>query len=111
MFGGPPKVGTLIYELFAVMATGEFPLYARVLVDLAGHFIPHMASAVIASAVGRHADSAAMIDRIADLASQHAEFARDVHHGHMRDKEWLQAHISTLTAQNRPALRTAPERC
>jgi hypothetical protein len=48
VFGGPPKAGSLLYELVALLVTGEFPLYARALVDLAGHFIPQLTHAVVA---------------------------------------------------------------
>jgi len=84
------------------------PLYAPLLVEVAENFLPWIWSAV----VGRGSGDAKLTEKALDMLDRQAErydvFAHEVHAGHMRDKAWMQDHISTLTQVNRAALRDLP---
>ncbi|MCK6450753.1 MAG: hypothetical protein L6R19_07835 [Alphaproteobacteria bacterium] len=109
VYVGPPKAGSLIYEVMALMATGSLPLYAPLLCELAETVLPKIFGSVINWRIGRKAEADKMLDQIADITKSHGEFARDVHQGHLRDKAWLQEHVTKLTSLLTPALQKVPE--
>lgn len=105
LFAGPPKEGSILYDLLALMVAGQLPLYAPLLLDMAEQFIPRMFRAVVSLAIGRRAEMERIIDKVAELAQAHAEFSKAVHDGHMRDKAWMQDHIAKLTDQSHAPLK------
>lgn len=108
-FVGPSKQNGLLQELFAVMNNGQMPMFAPILIKLAKGFIEKTIDAVINTTINRKSDASKAIDAIHDLASQHIEFSRQVHDGHMKDKAWLQDMVQNLAFENRTALREIPE--
>lgn len=105
VFAGPPKRGSILYDIIGLIVTGQLPLYAPLLCDLAETFVPRIMRGVIDLAVGRHSNTEQTIDKLIELANNHDAFARQVHEGHMRDKEWLKEHIDALAQQNHAPLR------
>lgn len=109
LFLAPPEPGCVVFDILAVLASGQLPLYAPVLCDLASDYVIPMIKAVILNRLGKKDAKDQMLDKIVEMAMNHQSFARDVHEGHMRDKAWLQGHIDTLTGKNSPALKQIAE--
>ncbi len=106
---GPSKENGLLQELFAVMNSGNLPMFMPIMTKVAKTFIERTFDAVIKTTINRKSDARVAIDAIHDLASQHSEFARQVHDGHMRDKAWLQDMVQELAFENRALLREIPD--
>jgi hypothetical protein len=109
MLLGPPKEGSLLFEIIAVSASGSLPLYFPVLCEIADLYVPKLISALIFWKTGHKMDTQKIVDQLVDLAKGHSEFAKDVHDGHLRDKEWLQSHIEDLTRKNTAPMRDLPD--
>ena len=107
-FVGPSKKNGLIQELFAIMSQGQLPVFAPILLETGKPFIEAAFHAIISKILKKPSDLSRAIDKIHDLAVKHNEFARQVHHGHMRDKKWLQSLVDRLAVENRTALRELP---
>lgn len=105
VFAGPPKRGSVLYDIMALMVNHQLPLYAPQLCEMAEKFIPLIVRGVVDVTIGRKSDVNHVVDKFAEIAAQHIEFARQVHEGHMRDKAWLQEHIAMLAEQQRAPLR------
>lgn len=106
---GPPKQGSVIFELVAMAASGSLPLYFSVLCEVADQYIPKLMGALIFWRIGRKSEFDQVLEGLLEIANRHDEFARDVHQGHMRDKEWLQQHITDLARALVPAMRELPD--
>ena len=106
---GPSKKNGLLQELFAVMNSGNMPMFMPILTKVAKTFIERTFDAVIKTTINRKSDATMAIEAIHDLASQHAEFSKQVHDGHMRDKAWLQEMVQHLVSENRASLREIPD--
>lgn len=104
VYTGPPQKNGVALELVAIMQSGQLPLYAPILLQMAENFLPKIWRAVVEIALNQSSNEERMLDAIIDLAQRHDEFAREVHAGHMRDKTWLQDHISQITEASRQAL-------
>lgn len=105
VFAGPPKRGSIIYDIAALMVNHQLPLYAPLLSDLAERYIPLIVRGIVDITIGRKSDAYHAVDKVVELASQHIEFSKQVHEGHMRDKAWMQDQISMLAQQQRAPLR------
>jgi hypothetical protein len=108
-FVGPSRENGLLQEIVAVLVNGQLPLFAGVLPTLAKQFVEQIVEAIINVALKKKPSENLAIEKFHDLASQYAEFAKDVHHGHMRDKAWLQSQFEELARLNRAPLRELPE--
>ena len=105
VFVGPPKAGSVLYDVMAMMVTGQLPLYAPLLCEVAEKYIPTVFRAVINLAVGRRPNMEKIIDQLIGLSAGHDAFAKQVHEGHMLDKAWMREHITKLADQGRAPLR------
>jgi hypothetical protein len=105
VFAGSPRVGSTVFDLLALLVTGELPLYAPILREVGAVVVTHIVRAVIEMAIGDHGQAERAIDHIAELAKRHDEFAQSVHEGHMGDKRWLQDRIAQLAEQSRIPLQ------
>jgi hypothetical protein len=65
--------------------------------------------AIVQHVLKRKSETARAIDALHDIANKHAEFATQVHKGHMRDKAWLQDMVEHLARENRMPLRELPD--
>jgi hypothetical protein len=106
---GPSKKNGLLQEMFAVMNSGLMPMFTPILTKVAKEFIEKTIDAVVKTTINRKSDARAAVESIHDLASQHNEFAKQVHDGHLRDKAWLQDMVQRLASENRTSLREIPE--
>jgi hypothetical protein len=108
-FVGPSKENGLIQELFALMSSGQFPAFTPILTHVARFFIETTFAAIINRAIGKNDKRDAAIETIREMADRHADFAEQVHAGHMRDKVWLQEMVERLVSENRAPLREIPD--
>jgi len=106
---GPSRANGLIQELFAVLASGQFPAFPPILIQVAKPFITSTFEAVIKTVLNRQSETSRAIDKIHDLAVRNVEFASQVHKGHMRDKAWLKRMVETLVREDRAPLRQIPD--
>lgn len=107
-YAGPPQENGVLYEIAALMAHGQLPIFAPLLCDLAGSILPHLWQAIFANATRRNSEMDKALDIIHDQIVRHDEFARSVHDGHMVDKKWLQEHVNKLTDVNRRPMMEIP---
>ncbi len=107
-FVGTSRKNGLIQEIIAVMNNGQLPVFAPILLKTGKYFIEKAFDALIAKTLNRQSELSKAVDQIHDLASQHSEFASQVHQGHMRDKKWLHGIIDRLASENRAPLREVP---
>jgi hypothetical protein len=105
---GPSRKNGLLQEIFAISNSGQLPLYTPILIVVAKKFIELSITAVLYRVLGKKAKSDA-VDKIHELAMSHAEFASQVHQGHMRDKRFLQDMVRKLADENRASVRQLPE--
>jgi len=108
-FAGPSRENGLLQELFAIVASGQLPLFSPVFIQLGKPFVVATFDAVVKKVLNRKSEAAVAVDKIHDLAVRHSEFAAQVHQGHMRDKAWLQRMVERLAKENRAPLREVPE--
>lgn len=106
---GPPKEGSIIYELVALAAVGSLPLYFSLLCEIADLYVPKVISALIFWRIGRRQEFEKVLDELLQISARHEEFAHDIHQGHMMDKAWLQQHITDLARALIPAMRELPD--
>jgi hypothetical protein len=106
---GPSKENGLIQEIFAMAKSGQLPLYTPILTVVGKKFIELAINAIVEKVLGKPKESNNAVDKIHELAMKHAEFASQVHHGHMRDKAFLQGIIRNLVNENRASLRQIPD--
>jgi hypothetical protein len=108
-FVGPSRENGLLQELFAVLASGQLPVFQPILIQLGKPFIVAAFDAVVKTVLHRKSDASLAIEKIHDLAVRHSEFALQVHQGDMRDKAWLQRMVERLAKENRAPLREVPD--
>ena len=108
-FVGPSKENGFIQELFAIMNSGHLPVFSYILHKTAKLFIEKTFNAIITRIIGKKDAMDSAIETISEMAHQHADFAQQVHAGHMREKEWLQKLVETLAGINRAPLRDVPQ--
>ena len=108
-FVRPSKENGLLQEIFAVLTSGQLPVFSPILIELGKPFIERTFDAIIKTVLHRQSEAAIAIDKIHDLAAKHNEFATQVHEGHMRDKAWLKRMVETLVKENRAPLRDIPD--
>jgi hypothetical protein len=108
-FVGPARENGLLQELFAVLTSGQLPVFSPILIQLGKPFIITTFNAIIKTILNRKSEAALAIDKIHDLAVRHSEFSAQVHKGHMRDKAWLKRMVETLAKENRAPLREVPD--
>lgn len=106
---GPSKKNGLIQEIFAVVTSGQMPLYSPILMKVGKKLTELVMDAVIEKALGKKKDANNAVDKIHELAMTHAEFSRQVLKGQMRDKAELFKIINDLHRENRASLRQIPE--
>ena len=106
---GPSKKNGLIQEIFAVVTSGQMPVYSPILMKVGKKLTEFMIDAVIEKALGKKKDGNNAADKIQELAMAHAEFSRQVLKGQMRDKAGLMKIIDGLLRENRASLRQIPE--
>jgi hypothetical protein len=106
---GPSKKNGLIQEIFAVVISGQMPLYSPILMKVGKKLTELVIDAVIEKALGKKKDANNAIDKIHELAMTHAEFSRQVLKGQMRDKAELFKIVNDLHRENRASLRQMPE--
>jgi hypothetical protein len=106
---GPSKKNGLIQEIFAVVSSGQMPLYSPILLTVGKKLTELVFDAVVEKALGKKKNADNAVDKIHSLAMQHTEFAKQVHKGHMREKAWLQDMVTDLVRENRAPLRQIPE--
>jgi hypothetical protein len=107
-FVGASTENGLIQQIFAIMNQGQLPVFAPILLRTGKQFIEFAFDAIISKVLKKQSELSKAIDQIHDLAAKHQEFVSQVHHGHMRDKKWLQTLIDRLTTENRTPLRELP---
>lgn len=105
VFAAPAEPQCVLLDIVALMAAGALPLYAPLLCEVATQYLIPMLKAIIAKRLKRPDVSEKALDQIVALATEHSEFAKQVHEGHMRDKAWLHNHIDTLATRNAAPLR------
>jgi hypothetical protein len=106
---GPSKKNGLIQEIFAVVSSGQMPVYSPILITVGRKLVEPIFDAVIEKALGKKKDANNAVDKIHELAMAQNEFSRQVLQGQMRDKAWLQKMITNLYRENRASLRQIPE--
>jgi hypothetical protein len=106
---GPSKKNGLIQEIFAVVTSGQMPLYTPILMTVGKKLTEFMIDAVIEKALGKKKDANDAVDKIHELAMAHVEFSQQVLKGAMRDKAGLLRIINELHRENRASLRQIPE--
>jgi hypothetical protein len=106
---GPSKKNGLIQEIFAVVTSGQMPLYTPILMMVGKKLTELIIDAVIEKALGKKKDAGNAVDKIYELAMTHAEFSQQVLRGQMRDKAGLMRIINELHRENRASLRQIPE--
>jgi hypothetical protein len=106
---GPSKKNGLIQEIFAVVTSGQMPLYTPILMMVGKKLTELVIDAVIEKALGKKKDAGNAVDKIYELAMTHAEFSQQVLRGQMRDKAGLMRIINELHRENRASLRQIPE--
>jgi hypothetical protein len=106
---GPSRENGLLQELFAVVSSGQLPLFMPILSVVGKEVIQITFKAMVAKILHRKSEQALAIEALHSLAMHHSEFAQQVHRGHMRDKKWLQKTIDALAQENRSPLRELPE--
>jgi len=107
-YAGPPQKNGVLYELAALMAQGQLPIFAPLLCELADAVLPHIWQAMIHRATGRGGEMHKALDLAHDTIVRYDDFARSVHDGHMADKRWLQDHVDSLTDANRRSMVEIP---
>lgn len=106
---GPSKKNGLIQEIFAVVTSGQMPLYTPILLTVGKKLTELIVDAVIEKALGRKKDANNAVDKIHELAMKHSDFAQQVLRGQMRDKAELFKIVNELHRENRASLRQIPE--
>ncbi|WLA39482.1 hypothetical protein QNJ95_42705 [Bradyrhizobium elkanii] len=106
---GPSKKNGLIQEIFAVVTSGQMPVYTPILMTVGKRLTQFLIEAVIEKALGKKKDTSNAIDKIYELAMAHQEFSRQVFKGQMRDKAWLQKTVTEMYRENRASIRQIPE--
>ena len=105
---GPSKENGLVQEIFAVVTSGQMPLYTPILLTVR-KLTELLVGAVIEKALGKKKDANNSVDKIHELAMAHNDFAQQVLRGQMRDKAALMKIINELHRENRASLRQIPE--
>ncbi|MCA1500060.1 hypothetical protein [Bradyrhizobium sp. NBAIM14] len=106
---GPSKENGLVQEIFAVVTSGQMPLYTPILLTVGKKLTELLVGAVIEKALGKKKDTNNAVDKIHELAMAHNDFAQQVLRGQMRDKAALMKIINELHRENRASLRQIPE--
>jgi len=106
---GPSKENGLIQEIFAVVTSGQMPLYTPILLTVGKKLTELLVGAVIEKALGKKNNASNAVDKIHELAMAHSDFAQQVLRGQMRDKAALMKIINELHRENRASLRQIPE--
>jgi hypothetical protein len=106
---GPSKKNGLIQEIFAVVNSGQLPLFPPILITLGKRLTEFVFEAVIEKALGKKKETDNAVDKIYQLAMTHAEFAKQVHDGDMRNKDFLQNMVTSLYNENRASIRQIPD--
>jgi hypothetical protein len=106
---GPSKKNGLVQEIFAVVTSGQMPLYTPILLTVGKKLTELLVDAVIEKALGRKKDTSSAVDKIHELAMSHSDFSQQVLRGQMRDKAALIKIINELHRENRTSLRQIPE--
>jgi hypothetical protein len=105
LFAAPPEPCCVILDVVALMVAGQLPLWAPLICETATGYLIPLLKGIIAKRLKRPDVVEAAVAQMAALALSHAEFAKEVHQGHMRDKEWLYSQIDSLAKHNAAPLR------
>ncbi|BAC49665.1 blr4400 [Bradyrhizobium diazoefficiens USDA 110] len=92
---GPSKKNGLIQEIFAVVTSGQMPLYTPILMTVGKKLTELIIDAVIEKALGKKKDTSNAVDKIHELAMTHAEFLQQVLRGQMRQGRANEDHQRT----------------
>ncbi|QIG98124.1 hypothetical protein [Bradyrhizobium sp. 6(2017)] len=106
---GPSKTNGLIQEIFAVVTSGQMPVYTPILMTVGKRLTQFVIEAVIEKALGKKKSTDNAVDKIHSLAMEHVEFSRQVLQGQMQDKAALYKIINALHRENRASIRQIPE--
>ena len=105
----PSKENGLLQEIVAVVNSGQLAVFTPVLLKLGNVLIERIFSAVVGNVLGKETDTSKALDTIQQMAKQNAEFQKQVLHGQMQDKRFLQHMVKALARENRAPLRELPE--
>lgn len=105
----PSKENGLLQEIVAVVNSGQLAVFTPVLLKLGNVLIERIFSGVVGDVLGKETDTSKALDTIQQMAKQNAEFQKQVLHGQMQDKRFLQHMVKALARENRAPLRELPE--
>lgn len=104
---GPPSVGSIKYELAAILGAAQLPMWWDAFCFVAKPLFEYLLSATLSARLGRDLEKDKMLDIIQDQIARDDAYRTLVQLDHMRDKAFLQNLIGDLVQRSDRSMRDA----